>query len=601
MTFVRASVVLAVSLLYLAYVFQLSEPGFWNAGVSYWLDPYFINVLLEHWYDSLRRVADPSSPPMYFPVSKTLGYSHGLVLYVPFYVPLRLFLHPFQAHNWTVFIVLEVGILCLYALLRKLGLSFTGSLALSALFFSSQNVINEQTSAWSQRASVFLIPPILLLLLTSARMQAGRPRLILASVAGCLSTLMYVQDFYTAHFALLFAVGFAAAAVFVEGSGSDAVKRMATWWQAQTRASQVALVTAAVAAAWTCYVLLFGGVQVTVWDVRLRSRDWRRPAVIAVVALVAFLGLGRTTRAATRFAKSHAWSVAVTLGAATGTLVFLWIYLGAYREHRAFPEDHLVNQLLRRDPFHWSSPLDVIRDLKGYHTVRSVTLAVVLGVLAWIPWFTVDRKARIYGLWFLAISFAVLLIPLRFQEFSVWRVFFEWLPGFDVIRDPKRIIYLYELAVVLVTAVFLTRLPARSVLRVVTTLLVLVLLVTARNPYVFRYDRPNAVYDRWVAAPIDIDPWCRSFYIKGASDEYMSRADDRWSMYGVDSLFVSLNHGIPTLNGYSAWAPDSWNLQSPQEAGYDDAVMRWIDRHKLTRVCEFDIDARTMRRPAPGR
>jgi hypothetical protein len=113
---------------------------------------------------------------------------------------------------------------------------------------------------------------------------------------------------------------------------------------------------------------------------------------------------------------------------------------------------------------------------------------------------------------------------------------------------------------------------------------------------VFRYDRPIEVYERWVAAPIDIDPGCQSFYVKGASDEFMSRSNDMWSLYGVDSLFVSLNLGIPTLNGYSAWAPDGWTLQSPQAAGYDEEVKRWIAKHALTRVCEFDIDARTMRR-----
>jgi hypothetical protein len=108
------------------------------------------------------------------------------------------------------------------------------------------------------------------------------------------------------------------------------------------------------------------------------------------------------------------------------------------------------------------------------------------------------------------------------------------------------------------------------------------------------------LYQRWVEAPIDIDPACKSFFIKGASDDYMSRSDHMWSLYNIDAMFVSLNHGLPTLNGYSAWFPEGWNLMNPQEAGYADAVRRWIREYRLEGVCEFDVDARTMRLALAG-
>ena len=523
---VRASIVLAVSLSYLCYVFQLFDARSWTSGLGDWLDPYFINALLEHWYRSATNLSDPSSPAMYFPAQKTLGYSHGLVLYAPFYLPLRLFLHPFLAHTWTLFAVIETGILCLYLLLRKLGLSFIESLLLGALFFSSQNVINEQTGVWSQRASVFLIPPILLLLAVSARMRSRRAGLLLAGFAGFLSTLMYVQDFPTAHLALLLGLLFGAAVAFVDGRPGEAIASF-------------------------------------------RKSGPRIPG-------------------------ANRWLLALGIGAAAGAIVFLWIYLGAYREHRAFPEDQLRTSLLARDPSRWRGPLDFARDLRSYDTLRSFALVFVVGTLALIPWFKLEKRIRIYCLWFLAISFVVLLVPLRFPELSVWKIFFQWLPGFGVIRDPKRIIHLYELAVVLAVALFLARLPAKSAGRISIAMFLAVLLVAERNREVFAYKRPIEVYERWVAAPIAIDPACRCFYIKGASERYMSRFAHIWSLYGIDSIFVSLNHGIPTLNGYSAWYPEGWNLLNPPETDYPDRVKGWIAAHRLTGVCEFDIEARTM-------
>ena len=45
---------------------------------------------------------------MYFPAHGTLGYSHGLIGYAPFYILARPFLHPFQAAALTLFLVIEV-------------------------------------------------------------------------------------------------------------------------------------------------------------------------------------------------------------------------------------------------------------------------------------------------------------------------------------------------------------------------------------------------------------------------------------------------------------------------------------------------------------
>ena len=171
----RAPIVLAVSALYFACVFRLPDDTLLRSGLGDWVDPYFINFLLEHWHHSIRSLADATSPPMYFPVRGTLGYSHGLILYVPFYMAVRPFLHPFQAYNVTLFLVLETGALCLYLIFRRfVGLGFVESLLLSAFFFSSPNVVNGGTGVWSQRASVFLIPPVLLTALVSAGMARGR-------------------------------------------------------------------------------------------------------------------------------------------------------------------------------------------------------------------------------------------------------------------------------------------------------------------------------------------------------------------------------------------------------------------------------------------
>ena len=173
MRVVRPAVILGCALTYLSYVFQVLSGAFLTSGLGDWIDPYFINGLLEHWRYSLLHLADPASPAMYFPVTETLGYSHGLILFAPFYVALRMLFSPFQAYNLTVFLVILLGTLCLYLLFRKfLTLSFIESLILTAFFSTSRNVINVRSGIWSQRLSVYLIPPLLVGLCATVRMTS---------------------------------------------------------------------------------------------------------------------------------------------------------------------------------------------------------------------------------------------------------------------------------------------------------------------------------------------------------------------------------------------------------------------------------------------
>jgi hypothetical protein len=504
-------------------------------------------------------------------------------------VAVRLFFGPFQAYTVTLFLVLEAGALCLYLIFRKfVGLGFMEALLLSALFFSSANVINGGTGVWSQRASVFLIPPILLMALVTARIPKGRLRLSVAWLSGLLTSLLFTQDFYTGAFAVLVSSLFAAGAllaaptVTARAESGQASRPPSSWW----------LIAACVSLVWAVAVQVHPIARTVIGPLRFSATDPTRPLFVAILTSGWFVcrRSGLAGRMGKWWKRDRPYIAAFSLGAFVGCLVFVWIYIGAYREHPAFPSDQLVNSLTTIDPSRpdWKT-------LGAYDSLRSFTLVFVVTLLAWTPWFVRDRSTRLYCLWFLFVSFIVLVIPLRFHEFSIWRIFFAPLPGLSLIRDPKRIIETYELAVVLLAALFLARLPRTAPFRVAIAVLAFLLLVTRWNGNVLGFERSTSVYSRWVEAPIAIDGSCKSFFIKRASDAYMSRSFHKWSLYAVDSMFISLNHSIPTLNGYSAWWPDGWSLANPQEAGYPQAVDRWIERHQLHGVCEFDIEERTMK------
>lgn len=70
---------------------------------------------------------------------------------------------------------------------------------------------------------------------------------------------------------------------------------------------QFTLAIAALSVLWTLFVLIFGGIDTSVLGVRVRSRDWSRPAIVAVVSLLVFVRLrrGSYTRAV-RFSRAIA-------------------------------------------------------------------------------------------------------------------------------------------------------------------------------------------------------------------------------------------------------------------------------------------------------
>jgi hypothetical protein len=588
----RAAILVVVIGAYLASAFKFSTT-FWTSGMGDWADPYFINYLLEHWLHSVSGLTNPASPPMFYPATGTLGYSHALILYAPFYVPFRLFLHPFQAHNLTILSVLFVGSVSLYVLCRKLKLSFVESLLVTAFFLASPNVTDGSLAVWSQRASVFLIPTLVLATLWSLEVTHPRWRLALLGFSGLATSLLYSQDFQTAHFAVLL---LSLALLPLIPIGIRSIGDHTRYGSSSRMVTNAVGLTALLATIWTLVVLTYGGFSVAVFGGTIRSHDWRRPAALAVVAMVFWLWRGGAAPVRAVVSQLRPEAIAFGGGTILGAIVFAWIYARAYVEHRAFPADQLVTTLVTPDPVAVGGIGPFLRQLLIYESFAGFAVATIIVVLAWAPRSGATNRIRMHVLWCLVISVVVLLIPLQVGGFSLWREVIQPIPGFAAIRDPKRVIYLFDLAVALGAALFVSRFPQRAVVRLAMSLTLLGVLVSERHLAAFDFFRPVDDYARWIASPVTIDPRCSSFYIKAASAND-PRHNTVWTTYALDAMFVSLNQGIPTINGYSAWNPSGWTLGNPTDPTYLAAVKQWAERHDLRNVCELDLHQRSIGPP----
>ena len=578
---------------YAGSVFQVHTRTFWTAGLGDLLDPYFINSLLEWWYYAVLRFDNPASPPVFHPVEGTLGYSHGLILFAPFYIPLRLVLHPFQAYNLAIFSVVVAGTVCLYAWLRRaLGLGIVEAVVLTMFFAGSPNVLDSGLNIWTQRASVFLVPPMLLLASAAASAQ-GRRRPVLAFGTGLTATLLFTQDFYSAQFTFFFA-GVWLLPRLLEGTG-----RLFLLTRGRP-AARALLLLGLGAAAWALLVSSSGGVSAQVFGARIRSTDALRPAVLAVIALVLFAWRMRDVLPRPRWQTFPRWAAAGILGAAVGAALFLWIYLPVYLTYPGFEENEYLRVLRERSVASLRNPLAFILDHEGFASLRSFVLLSMAIAAGWLA----PRRAlsgSTVAVW-MGVALLVFLVPFRFGETSVWGALFRPLPGFNAIRDPLRIIYQFELAVVIAVALVLSRMPARTWTRGAISAAAVALIVLSPNRRVFEYNRPNSDFDRWVAAPVRVHPSCRSFYMAAGPAAYDARSHEPWTLYANDAAFLALRLRVPTLHGVSAWTPLDWHVRHPHAPDFSWGVADWAARHHLTGVCEMDVARRTMvpRLPAPS-
>ena len=616
---------------YLAFLFHVEGLRLPSAGIGSWADPYFVNFVLEQWVHAARTLSDPASPPMYHPIRGTLGYSHSLILFAPLYIAARAGLHPFQAETFTLIVVFGAGAVSLFVMLRVIGVRALPAAALTALVVSSPNVIHSGTETWMQRASFYLVPPILGLGVYALARRRAAVRAALAAAFGFAVVSLLTHDAYTGLFFMWVAAALCLGTIaldrwpFVRHLWRTAIRPPSG--AARAGPSRVWLWAAAAFLLLSLFIAFAPIDRTTLWGWRFSATDPMRPLRLSVLAAAWYLvrqlrwpGVGRAgqamrrsalvllTAAARRFAPAAdvpgrarsrlgAWLRGLGTGALMGTAVFLWLYGRGMLEYQGFAPEQIHDNMMPIEPGTWHDLSSLWRDLFIYDSVRPFVIVGVSAALAWLPMFRVPPWARRLGLTALALSVFVWIVPLRLGDFSLWAGVTAVVPGTSVVRDPKRIMYLYELAAVGVAALLAAQAGRKRLLfEMLVAGTCIVLLTLGWHSRRFGFARAPDVFEAVVRPDIVVDPGCRSFFVLTASDRYMARSDNMWVLYGMDAAFIAQRLGLPTLNGYSAFHPPGWMLANPQEPGYLDGVRAWIARHHLTNVCALDLEARSMTR-----
>lgn len=188
----------------------------------------------------------------------------------------------------------------------------------------------------------------------------------------------------------------------------------------------------------------------------------------------------------------------------------------------------------------------------------------------------------------------VLLATVWHPSASPWRLVHALVPGAEAIRTPARAVLL-----LLIPASVWLAYALRAAGRYGPwAALALGLVVVGEQ------SRSTASYEkgtfraRQAAVAARVEPTCASFYHSFRARS-PSPAEPWWGDHAerqIDAMWVALELGIPTLNGYSGNRPPGWELRENvvwrdgDPAALQASVDRWARRHGLEGVCHVVVE-----------
>jgi len=513
-------------------------------------DTRLLVFTLEHWFNVFRGQEAFYSLRMFYPDALPLAYSDGLFLFAFPYSIFRLLGRDyFTSYQLLLPVMTGLGYLAWIVLLRRaLGLA-PGAAILGAIMLTSLNSLQLQADIGQLKA--IHIYPVLIGLLwvfgTAEERTGCKATLSLAGFGAGLGLLFYTS-YYPAWFFLfalgLFGVVGLVAGIVVEGPGK-VLGRLRGFLAGSWR--QLA---AALAAFGICLI----------------------PFIVTYAPLI----LSNSSRS---------FGLALEFSPTIRDVINV-------SEH-----NYVWSPILRGLGFGFGNR-EVQMGSPVLVLLLSVTTAgVLVGRLRRDGWSRLPSRDR-FLLLLSATAVVIATISIKIGGFSLWYMTYRAVPGASALRAVGRILMVVDMISIIV-AIYglgellrsLTARPARSTpfFKVGLVILGAVLIAEQANATPFRLNKADqlAFMDRFRMPPVQ----CIAFFINNAASE-----DLPFGYYQLDAMMISMQLGIPTVNGYSGFEPDRAFTLVPKGIEYKYRILDWLLLHHATdAVCELDYQSATFR------
>lgn len=506
-------------------------------------DARLIAFLHEHLYRAFRGQGEITSPPFFFDWPNTLGFTDAFLLNVLVYAPLRAVgFDLYHANVLWPMVLSAFGFGFMYLLLRRLSVSIPLAAAGAFLFAFANNLYIK--SGHTQHFAAYYLPAIAYLGVVAVQRLENAPIRAYAAVAtaAAMGGLLFATGYYVAWFFALQAAIFLLA---LSGFGWPHSRA----WLFRNRARVAGL-------------LLLGG-------------------VVGAAALVPFaiiygpvlsLGLSRSVRDYLYYAPEVSQLLNVGLTNA------LWSDL--VRASGLIAKSRLAHG-------EFSVAITPVLLL--------ATLASGACALACRRFWDRDDIRRPVVAASACVCVLFILLIVKINQRSLFEAAYAVIPGATAIRVGYRGMVVANLFAVVATVLTLQRMSeaargaggrrGRTVRYAVVSVVCVVLLAEQVN-LGFRTDLSRSFELAHLGSIPAAPAGCRAFYVVNEPGRQAYEVH-------VDAMMLALREGIPTLNGYSGWAPPGWPLHLTDDPRYEEAMLDWAKRRNIGEgLCRLDFDRR---------
>ena len=494
-------------------------------------------AIVEHWYRVFRGDAHWPDPIFFYPEAGTLGFTDAAFFYGIVHAAAR----AIGADPFTAYMIVMAGLAVIgfFAFLRLAHRHFSLPLPIAgigAFLFAFAN-LNATSLIHGQIYCAMLLPALCDLTLTAWKEEKAKVAALLAAPAGLLHALVFLTGYQVAWFFTFLALLFALLHPLVLGPSAT---RMLVREAFTAKRAMVASYAAAFAIGLIPFLKLYMPVLFSG-----RSREFAEVAANAP-------GAGDILNVTP---SNMLWGDVLQAVGITG----------------------------RPDRPWWEV------DLGFTPVVFGVLLATTL-LLALTTRHSHEPAGQ-RDRWLLVLAAGVLLswlLQLDYFGFRPWKIVWGIVPGAGAMRYTFRSQAVANLFAMLVVARGFEALsvagPRRVIARVGFFALACVALIEQVN-----LQWPPTISRRATSAWIDAVPpppsGCSVFYLAPG----LAPVDRAGWIHQADAMLFSQIRNIPTVNGYSSWLPEGWNLEEPSSPGYAAAVRQWADARKVTGLCGLDL------------
>jgi hypothetical protein len=514
-------------------------------------DARFVLFIHEHVFRAMLGQSSFLSPPFFYDVTKTLGFSDAFLLNQLIYAPLRVLgADPYLALLLTIMILSVAGYGFLYALLRKFGQASVATAIFSSILFTFANNLYVNANHL-QLFAIYYVPLVAYLAvyaITNVHKNKNRS-LVAGGFAGFLYGLLFSTAFYMAWFFGLALLIFTPIFVF------QAWHTVRTWFL--TDPIRIGAIAIVFLDGFVIGIIPFG----LIYGPLLKSasaRDFGEYLFFApAFSDIANLGA------------NFVWADLLNK---IGLVFNDWSIAGGEKSFALTP----ILQI-----FTISSLLIGLRKRYWGAGNHSELMRAIVIVAAIVP-------------------IALFFVTIKIHNYSAFLILTKIVPGAVGIRSGYRAMIVANFFAVISVAFAIDRvLPMLSQYSaaglavklargsiVALMIISLVEQVNLRHGSLVSRAFERAHFNHVSGAPND----CRSFYIAPEPGQPPA-------IVQIDAMLVAQKVGIPTINGYSSNVPFGWELLDTADAIYEQYARAWAARRGIEAgLCRFDMGKATFAR-----